>query len=348
MKNGVLSRGSISALMFACCAVFSINASAQPKNGLMHRPWLLVVNQGSFTMNIVDPDAGKIIGTVPTGNTRGHGHEVAASPDGNSAYVPIYGDSGVGRPGTNGRKILIIDLRSRQTIGKILFTHGVRPHCPVWDTRRDVLYVTTELDNDISIIDPRTRKVIGAIPTGQPESHMFALSHDGKRGYTANVGPGTVSVLDMEQRKTLAIIHVSPNIQRISVSPDDSMVFTSDQEKPRLAVIDTATDKIKKWVPMPSIGYGTSSTPNGRWLLVALPSTNQVAVVDLRKLQVARTIPVCSSPQEILMPPGSNAVAYVSCMKSNSVGVLNLRRWKMDRQLPAGKGPDGLAWASAR
>lgn len=323
-------------------------AFAQPRNGLMHRPWLLVVNQGSFTMNIIDPDAGKIIGTVPTGNTRGHGHEVAASPDGNTAYVPIYGDSGVGRPGTNGREILVIDLRSRQTIGKIVFPHGVRPHCAVWDKHRHVLYVTTELDNDLSIIDPHTRKIIGAIPTGQPESHMFALSHDGKRGYTANVGPGTVSVLDMHRRKTLAIIHVSPNIQRISVSPDDSMVFTSDQNSPRLAVIDTATDKIKKWVPMPSAGYGSAPTPDGHWLLVALPAANQVAVVDLGKLQIARTIPVCASPQEILVPPGNDAVAYVSCSKSNGVGALDLRSWKMERQLPAGKWPDGLAWASAR
>jgi YVTN family beta-propeller protein len=348
MKNGLLSRGSISALMFVCCAFLSFNASAQTNNGLIHRPWLLVVNQGSFTMNIIDPDAGKIIATVPTGNARGHGHEVAASPDGNTAYVPIYGDSGVGKPGRNGREIFVIDLRSRQTIEKIAFPHGVRPHCAVWDKRRHVLYVTTELDNDISIIDPRTRKVVGTVPTGQPESHMFALSHDGKRGYTANVGPGTVSVLDMEQRKTLAIVHISPTIQRISVSPDDSMVFTSDQEKPRLAVIDTATDKIKTWVKMPSTGYGTASTPDGRWLLVALPASNQVAVVDLHKLQVARTIPVCASPQEILVQPGSNAVAYVSCMKSNRVGVLNLLDWKMDMQLPAGNGPDGLAWASAR
>ena len=54
-----------------------------------------------------------------------------------------------------------------------------------------------------------------------------ALSHDGKRGYTANVGPGTVSVLDMAGRKTLAVIPVSGEVQRISISADDKLVFTS-------------------------------------------------------------------------------------------------------------------------
>jgi YVTN family beta-propeller protein len=37
---------------------------------------------------------------------------------------------------------------------------------------------------------------------------MLALSHDGKRAYTSNVGPGTVSAIDIAARKTLAIIPV--------------------------------------------------------------------------------------------------------------------------------------------
>ena len=121
------------------------------------------------------------------------------------------------------------------------------------DLRRNsgMLYVTTELDKTVSIIDPKTLKIVGTIPTGQEQSHMLALSRDGSRGYTANVGPGTVSVLDMKGRKTLAIIPVSENTQRIAISPDDSMVFTADQTKPQLAVIDTATNKVKTWVPLP-------------------------------------------------------------------------------------------------
>ena len=86
-----------------------------------------------------------------------------------------------------------------------------------------MLYVTTELDHAVTIIDPKTLKIVGAIPTGQPESHMLALSHDGRRGYTANVGPGTVSVLDIKARKTLGIIPVSGNVQRIAISNNRSL-----------------------------------------------------------------------------------------------------------------------------
>ena len=56
---------------------------------------------------------------------------------------------------------------------------------------------------------------------------MLAITHDGRRGYTANVGPGTVSVLDLEARKTLAVIPISGQTQRISLSADDRMAFTS-------------------------------------------------------------------------------------------------------------------------
>jgi DNA-binding beta-propeller fold protein YncE len=91
------------------------------------------------------------------------------------------------------------------------------------------------------VIDPRTLKVVETIPTGQPESHMLALTRDGRRGFTSNVGPGTISVLDLEARKVLAVIAVSKTAQRIALSVDDRWVFTSDQTRPRLAVIDTKT-----------------------------------------------------------------------------------------------------------
>src|ERR1700730_16246681 len=249
---------------------------------------LLVVNKGEQTLGIVSPATDEQLAAVAEGGITGH--EVAASPDGRIAYVPIYGNSGVGRPGTDGRNMVVIDIAARKVIGNVDFGHGVRPHCAVFDPSKGLLYVTTELDNSITIVDPRTLKIVGSIPTDQPESHMLAITRDGQRGYTANVGPGTVSVLDLKARKTIAVIPVARNIQRISLSLDDKMVFTSDQTKPQLAVIDTSTNKIKSWIPLPAPGYGTASTRDGRWLIVAVPTANKVAVVDLNAMTVAHVI----------------------------------------------------------
>ncbi len=305
---------------------------------------LLVVNQGDTSLSIVDPVAGKQIAVIAEGTPTMHGHEVITSADGHTAYLPIYGNVGVGKPGLDGREMLIIDLPSRKIVDRIDFGHGVRPHQPVYDPTRHLLYVTTEIDHSVTIIDPATRKILGSIPTSQPESHMLVLSHDGRRGYTANVGPGTVSVLDLVGKRTITVIPVSKETQRISISNDDRWVFTADQTKPQLAVIDTATNKVKTWVPLPGTGYGSAPTPDGRFLLIAVPPTNQVAVVDLTSMQVVRKIDVPAAPQEVLIRPDGK-VAYVSCNASGKVAAIDLSQWKVQNLIAAGNFADGLAWA---
>lgn len=307
--------------------------------------WLLVANKGDQSLGIVDPSTGTQVVEIPEGGVTGH--EVIASPDGKTGYVPIYGDSGVGKPGTDGRKMAVIDLASRKITGNLDFGHPVRPHCPVFGPKNGLLYVTTELDQSVAIIDPQTLKIVGAVPTGQPESHMLAISHDGHRGYTANVGPGTVSVLDLDSRKTIAVIPISPQTQRIALSVDDKLAFTADQTQPRLAVINTATNKIQTWVALPGTGYGTAPTPDGRWLVVAVPKVNKVAVVDLKTMQVAHTIDVPKAPQESLVRP-DNKIAYVSCDASGKIAAIDVATWKVAKLIEAGKTADGLAWAAAR
>jgi YVTN family beta-propeller protein len=309
-----------------------------------YRGFLLVCNKGDRTLGIIDPEAGRQIATVPEDGVTGH--EVAASPDGKRAFVPIYGNSGVGSPGTDGRLLRVIDLASRAVVDSVDFGRGVRPHCAVIGPKDGLLYVTTELDNSVTVIDPHSLKIVGAVPTGQPESHMLAITRDGRRGYTSNVGNGTVSVLDLDARKLLTTIPVTAKAQRITLSVDDHLAFTSDQGQSRLAVIDTAANQVKTWVPLPGIGYGAAATPDGRWLLVTLINVNKVGVVDLASLKVARTLDVPRAPQEILVRP-DGAVAYVSCDASRQIAVLDLKDWKVAKLIDAGAGADGLAWAKA-
>lgn len=315
-------------------------------SGLQAQTWkppatLVVVNQMDHDISLVDPVAERQIATVDVGGVTGH--EAVVSPDGRTAYVPIYGNAGVGRSGTDGNRIVAIDLASRKIIGTLEFAHGVRPHCIRYNLHDGLLYVTTELDRSITIVDPHTLKIVGTVPTGQEQSHMLVLSPDGRFGYTANVGPGTLSVLDIAARKTLAIIPISANTQRISISNDGRMVFTSDQTAPRLAVIDTVTNTVKTWVALPGIGYGTTPTPDGRWLLVALQTNHQVAVVDLKTLRVARTLDVPATPTEILVQPDGR-VAYVACGGKAQVAAIDLTHWKLETLIDVGKGADGLAW----
>jgi len=303
---------------------------------------LLVANQGDHTLSILDPDAGTVVAKIVTPQIRGH--EVTASPDGKLAYLPMYGDSGVGLPGTDGHSIEVIDIAKHSIVSTIELGHPVRPHWVKFGTD-GLLYVSAELDKAVDVFDPKSQKLVGSIPTGATESHMVAMTKDGKWAYTSNVGPGTVSVLDLGSRKLVTVIPVATVVQRIALSVDDKHVFTSDQKQPRMAVIDTGTNKISRWIELPSLGYGSAPTADGKWLLVTMPAAGHVAVVDLADMKVVKTIAVSKHPGEVLIQP-DQSLAYVSCSGDGKVAVIDLKNWSVVKTLDSSPGADGLAWAS--
>lgn len=314
------------------------DADAKPEgNGL-----LVVANQKEHTVLVVDPDERRELAKIVVGV---NGHEVMVSKDGRFAYVPIYGNSGVGRPGTDGSTIDVIDLRERKLAGTIDLGKPLRPDRAEWGPD-GLLYVTAELANAVDVVDPTTRKVIAEIPTGQKESHMLVISPDGRRGYTANVGAGSVSVLDLAKRSLITTIPVAKAVQRISMSPDGRRVFTHDQDASRIAVIDTATDKIVDWIAVPTPVYASEPAPDGRWLL-ALNRTDALYVIDLQSLKVARMLKISQGASEILIRPGGD-VAYISGTGAGRIDVLNLHSRELEKPIDLTPGVDGLAWAAPK
>ncbi len=111
-----MSRSSLIAL-FAICMLGPM-VSQQARSADTAGPgqaFLIVANKGDHTVGIIDPQAGRQIATVAEGGVTGH--ELTASPDGRTIYVPIYGDSGVGKPGTDGSNIVVIDRGTRKIVG---------------------------------------------------------------------------------------------------------------------------------------------------------------------------------------------------------------------------------------
>ncbi len=348
MSQALILKAKFSVLVaFAvgCIATVGLSsAEAQAASGSAEGR-LLVMNKADRTMSVIEVPAGKTVATVAIEGITGH--ELTASTDGRFAYVPIFGNAGVGSPGTDGELMRVVDLEKFTTTGTVEFGKGVRPHCVVFEPRRNLLYVTAEIENAVMVVDPATLKVVARVPTGAAESHMLAVTRDGKRGYTANVGPGTVSVLDLENHKLIKVLPVAAKVQRITLSADDKWVFTADQGQPRLAMVDTAVNEVKGWIKLPGIGYGTAVTPDGKYLLVALIQQNKVGVVDLATREVIKEMEAPRAPQEILVRPDGQC-AYVSCDASGEVAELELKEFKVARLLKAGKGADGLGWAGIR
>src|ERR1700737_1848386 len=96
--------------------------STPPAHGL-----LVVANQAEHTVLLIDPENRRELAKIVVGV---NGHEVAVSSDGHFAYVPIYGNSGVGKPGSDGATIDVIDLTERKLAATIDLGKPLRPHGP--------------------------------------------------------------------------------------------------------------------------------------------------------------------------------------------------------------------------
>ncbi len=303
--------------------------------------FLLIANQGDHTALLVDLAAGQTLFRVEVGV---NGHELAVSPDGHFAYVPIYGNSGVGRPGTDGDSIDIVDLKERKLAGHIALGKPVRPHCAKFGPD-GLLYVSAELANAVFVIDTAARKVIGEIPTGQIESHMLVLTPDGHRAYTSNVDAGSVSVLDLQKRALVTTIPICKIVQRISISPDGRRVYTHDQNAPRIAIIDTTTNVIASWIALPSTVYSSASTADGRWLVANSPS-GKLFVIDTDTAKVAHSFDIPAATGEVIITPDGSR-AYASCPRAGTVEILDLHSWKLEEPLKLTPGVDGLDYLAS-
>lgn len=96
-------------LILPLCVVATSLATAQSR--------LLLTSQRDRTFREFDPvTLQQISATVESGDA---GHEVLATPDGKTAFVPIYGNSGVGKPGTDGDHIDIFDVATGKLTGNM-------------------------------------------------------------------------------------------------------------------------------------------------------------------------------------------------------------------------------------
>jgi DNA-binding beta-propeller fold protein YncE len=97
--------------VIASVSLILLFASTLGRSRPASRGLLIVANQFEHTALLVDPETRREVAKIVVGV---NGHEVAVSKDGRYAYVPIYGNSGVGKPGTDGASIDVVDIRERK------------------------------------------------------------------------------------------------------------------------------------------------------------------------------------------------------------------------------------------
>jgi DNA-binding beta-propeller fold protein YncE len=127
------------------------------------------------------------------------------------------------------------------------------------------------------------------------------------------------------------------------MAPHSAFLLAAIKGSHSLGIMDPASGRTLATVDVHGVtGHEVIASPGVRWLAVAMPRVNQVAVVDLRSRSVAHLIDVPPTPQMALLRP-DGAMLYVSCGRSGQIAAIRTSDWKLDKLIPAGPLAGGLA-----
>ncbi len=142
------------------------------------------------------------------------------------------------------------------------------------------------------------------VPVGRgPEG--FDVSPDGKELWTAHMGDGRISVIDIASKKVVKTIDAGargPN--RLKFTPDGKLALVSELGGGGVIVLDTATRAVTKRVPLGRGASGILIPPDGSRAYVALTGSNVVAIIDLTTLAEAGRLKTGSGPDGMAWLPG--------------------------------------------
>lgn len=236
---------------------------------------LLVSSAKRPEVYLVDTRSCKRLATFDVGPTA---QGVAFSPDGHR---------GLAVSARNG-SVSVIDVRSRKVIKTIAV--GTGPHNAVFTADGKRAYVTLQGGAGFVEIDMQTLAKVREIPTIDLP-HNLDFSPDGKTLWIRDF-VGHVAAVNAATGKLFAEIPVGPSHAGIDVIPDGRKVLTGAIGGHLVDVVDPEAFKVIQRIDVGRGPHGVRASRNGRWAYVAVTGTNELVVLDMHTLKVARRIPL--------------------------------------------------------
>ncbi|HWG08153.1 MAG TPA: hypothetical protein VN672_03995 [Solirubrobacteraceae bacterium] len=253
-----------------------------------------------------------------------------------------------------------VDVISQRTFRVIdSFPVGTLPQhvVPAWNLR--TLYVTNDLGNSLTPIDPDTGLPGRPIPVADPYNMYFTPS-----GRWAIVVAEAHRELDFRDPRTMALHRALPTPQCRGV---DHMDFTaggryalaSCEFAGRVIVVDLRTERVVRTISLApgAMPQDVKLSPDGRTFYVADMALGGVWLIDVRSLRVIR-FELTGAGAHGLYPSRDAKLVYVSNRAEGSISVISFqsRRPIAKWWLPSGSTPDmggvsadgSILWLSGR
>lgn len=166
-------------------------------------------------------------------------------------------------------KLIKVDTYSRKILGTIQLDRPAMPQDVRLSPDAKVFYIADMAANGVHEIDGDQFQVTGFLKTGKG-THGLLVSRDSKLMYVSNRGEGSISVLDLAQRKIIAKWKFphggSPDMGGISA--DGKVMWISGRYNSEVYAIDLDTGKLLARIPVGKGPHGVCVYPQpGRYSL---------------------------------------------------------------------------------
>jgi YVTN family beta-propeller protein len=300
---------------------------------------LLILHKADSSLGFYSA-GGKLEKRVPVNQ---HPHEMVISPDGRFAYTTDNGTMRIEQAGTGGNTVSIIDLVKREKVGEISTGDFRRPHGIAWIARTGQLLVSTELPDKLLLIDPRTRAIVKKFDTQGKTAHMVTVDAKGDWAFVSNSSSSNVSAINLETG-AVTLIPTGPRPEGSVLSPDGKWLYVCQRDSSGIAMIDTATRKLKRTLDSGKGPVRIDVTPDGRYVVYGLLDERAVGWTDTRSGKVSGRVELPATLGQIvslhLSHDGRTAYAANENMHRAYAVDLKAKRLKQEFQLEGVMGPD--------
>ena len=179
------------------------------------------------------------------------------------------------------------------------------------------IFTTNVSSGTVSIIEKSIRTGPGGPPPSGPRGPMgppggdweqtvvpvgrgaegFDVSPNGKELWAANAQDGTVSIIDLAAKRVTDTLQADVRgANRLKFTPDGKLVLITSLSGAGLAILDSATHKELKRIPIARGAAGIQLQPNGSRAFIACTGEGYVAVLDLKTLEIAARLDAGPGP----------------------------------------------------
>lgn len=181
-------------------------------------------------------------------------------------------------------------------------TAAVLASAPLQAQGTGMVYVSSEKDNAITMLDAKTHAVAGTIPTCKRPRHMQMMP-DRNRLLVVCSDSNRADLIDLKTRKTVATVPLGDDPELLDLSPDGRTIYVSNEDDSQMSIIDVASKKVLKTVKTGAEPEGVKVSRDGKIVYVTSEVANMVHVIDTESGKIIKNVTAGNRPRRFLITP---------------------------------------------